>query len=306
MKPPSVSVVFAVYGSVDRTSARAAILSAFWQKEVAVEVIVVEAGDACPPGWLDVPEVNHVVFRTRAKKGFRPGFVRNIGLLRATGERVYFSDADILFSHENFFARVLALLDGAEGILVHPPKLRVPIEQTPNVASKFCADRWPILSSLSCEDQRFASMAGPIAYRETTHRNRIYTAREKDHEHWNAVGRPAALGPMVWQDIFHPGGTLASREALLRVGGYGHEFAIWGYEDADLQHKLALTCSSRPFPRSEEFRVFHLDHPRGYIDPDAHLNNKALYERRCGMEQGELMDADRRALQRLQHALGLH
>jgi len=306
MNVPTVSVVFAVYGTVDRTSARAAILSALRQKEVAVEVIVVEAGNLSATGWLNVPEISHVAFRTRPGKQFRPGFFRNIGLLRATADRVYFSDADILFSHDHYLAHSLALLDGADGVLIHPPKLRIPIEQAPIVASGFCANGWTELSALRCEDRRFACLEEPVVYREIAHRGRIYTAREADYQEWNASGRQRASGPMVWQDIYHPGGTLASRKALLRIGGYGHEFAIWGYEDADLQHRLALISSLKTFPDKKDFWVFHLDHSRGYISSEAHFNNKEIYERRCNLEQGELRDADRQRLKRLQHALRLH
>ena len=51
----------------------------------------------------------------------------------------------------------------------------------------------------------------------------------------------------------HYGGIIARTDNLLHVGGYGAGFIGWGYQDRDLQEKIAKVFDLRIFPTEPGF-----------------------------------------------------
>ena len=298
-------MLFIVYGNFDKIRARASVLSALLQQGVPIEVILVEATPNPLAAWKSLTNLKHVGLKVRSQRRVCPGLLRNIALLHARGDYVYFSDADIVFSHEEFLVRSLMLIDSMNRVLIRPPKLRIPIEDAEAIASRFLTQGWQALLSLKWQEDRFATISDNVKYKEVTNGDREYTARDIDYSHWVLMGRQKQFSPTIWQDIFHPGSIFAPRKAVLAVGGYCNRFATWGCDDADLQFKLATKFEMCKYPREYGHYVYHLDHTREYYDPDVHADNKSHYVSRCARDTSDVLSEDKYSLERLKHALRL-
>lgn len=283
-QPIQVSVIIPVFGDFDKQITKIALYSILNQKGCELEVIVVT--DNCRffkdfscrcveiPKWAANPTAYNL------------GAIRNMGAVSSCGERLYFSDGDIIFKDETFLARSVKKL-GNSSALIRPRMRRLPIyekEFLKNQIHRISAQA--LIESLTESGEYFIQLSDKeynyytySKYDTIERHRRNFTAISDDYKlfHERMWSHPEEnCWPCYWIEDKHCGGLLLKREQFFDVGGYSDNFQNWGCEDTYLIWKLESVTTLRLFPNSLE--VVHVDHKRTHIRPTDWCKNEKRFE----------------------------
>ena len=282
----TVSVVMSVYGDFS-TSRLEAVLASLGGQECVAETIVAEqlfegqrarAGEAAADfGAIHVLDV--LKKPVQGPLNNNPGRARNAGIRASSSEWLYLSDADVVFPGNSFFRALLeASTQVPDAVWMRPAAVHVPEQAQRESATS--------LRNLPSELPRplpffWPPLDGDEVPVTTLHRGKRYAARsadfaslQSDRERW------AGFEPLVWQSRQHDGGIFCRRALVQVVAGYSEVFVRWGGEDADLQWKLSELFTPVSLAAFEGLFVYHLDHPRSWVDRISWERNRLLLEKR--------------------------
>ena len=135
---PKISVIIPLYGTFDSERVYISIDSLKNQKNVNLEISVVEQSDS--PRFLGLDGIIYIHIKpVFSSDGFLiPGLVRNIAVKNSDGDFIYNNDGDIIFRNQNYLCNLLKLMEESENIcLCHPFMRRLPIENFENFRDRF-------------------------------------------------------------------------------------------------------------------------------------------------------------------------
>ena len=285
--PIPISIIVPIFGIFDTNRASMTVASIQEQIGVELEIVVTEEGD-WPRFKPDGHNIRHVFTRHESGKpdDYNYGLIRNRGVEASSGEFVYTTDADIIFRSHSFLARSIAMLCEEENIVFRRP----PIRRLPESCFEKFHETFTVsgldaaLSVLDFSQDRWASIReNPV--------ERPYDPEKK------AIDRRA-----------HCGGNLFRRKHFEAVGRYCELFQNYGYEDYDLQWKLAQTFNMLQFPDTTEFEALHLNHQKTYrVKSLVRKNSSIFFERqKSGVREAIGRDIERLRLRAAQPVMSVN
>lgn len=212
----------------------------------------------------------------------RTGAVLNNGLRLATGDFVYITDADILLPNQHYLEGLVqeSLFTGTS--LKRPIMRRLLIQDFDWFYSMvFSKGLENSITSLDTSQKYVVKPTGVerpmrVFPKFENERQKVFIASEKDFQDYISDERNKGSEPRFFNQDRHCGTTFASTDMLRDVGGYCEEFISWGVWDADVQWKLESIGGMGLIPKSKDFEVIHLDHPREYFDKEKWDKDKGL------------------------------
>lgn len=279
-----ITVTYPIFGSFDKDRLELSILSAKSQN-LPVQIIVSEENTE-PTFEQKAQElgVKYIYEEPNIENGFySPSRVRNRALAFVDTEFVYLNDSDILFLNNNFFENIFTKVNREENLLFNkPPMKRVLLEDFDTF------NKWVRTKGIeqALHDLHFPNpFVGITNQRKVTlvvttnKRGYTVTADVDDYIRATKTSELEGKDPVTFFHTLHYGGIAARTQHILDVGGYCLDFRGWGYQDRDLQHKLAEKFTLVDFPNELRFEVLHLDHPKGYFSPERRKLNKELFSK---------------------------
>lgn len=286
-----ISIVIPIYGNFDPRRTILTVESVMAQKKANIEVVVSEQGDLPKLKYKIPKEVKYVFTKHNPSpelSDFNPGLIRNLAIVRSSGEFVYTNDADVLFIDENFLANGVEILEKDPSLILHrPPMRRLPL----NNFEEF----WNLFNELGIRhtiegldfSQKYLATTDrkkrklKIVKKESEYYLKTFTTSIESFEKYISDSSLKGKEPTIWTEDLHCGGNLFRRTHFEAIGRYCQEFINWGCEDSDLQWKFMKSFSLGFFPYEKKFEVLHLDHPKGYFSADMWKRNEAIeHERR--------------------------
>lgn len=206
------------------------------------------------------------------------GRVRNIAALCSDSEYIYFTDADILLTDENYIAELVEYSEKNYNVPCMRPKMRRLKEISHEAFSQdYLEDK-----EINYDEK------SPYCYSE-------YNQRKKKIEPLKAGERYKTMYNLVhvgehvssqsniefeaekmeefsetWKTVVHFGGNLCRRKDFIMIGGYSEKYYNWGAEDIDFQWKMGESCGMQMIDYVlNEYSLIHYEH--------ASRCNNALY-----------------------------
>jgi len=293
----TISIAIPFYGIFNKDRICLVLDSMTLQKNVSLEIIVVEQSEAPSLAKEKLPSLAkyiHIPVSDKEGEFFRPGLVRNTAIKNCTNPVVYNSDGDIIFQNPYFLEESLELLKGLKGsILLRPPMRRLPLECFEEFREKSNKDGIGVaLEELDRSKPYIATtdsnkVAMKIFRKYESGRDKVFLYTQRDYDEYQ---KSSAKGyePFYSTLETHAGGTLMLKSQFEKVGGFCLQFAGWGCQDADLQWKLKESFGFLQFPNEARFEVLHLDHPRTYFSRERWMENRSIQQSR---REGELKDS---------------
>ena len=271
-----ITVCISIYGSYDVRRLKASIMSLL--KQDPQPNIIVSEQNTGPSDFADIPSVDHI-FVQHTEEKYNPGEVRNRALKNSSTKYLYLTDADLLFPNRTYLQDLSVRSE--DQTLIHPPMRRIILP----AAEKFL-NEMDRNGDVAEEMKRLKTDREYIAYYDSPpelkiiDRQRKYTIDVKTFEKYKKSSELKGFEPTIFYDVSHIGGIFSTKEKLESVGGYSDAYLTWGYEDTDLQAKLATVGSVIPIPRERKFEVWHLDHDKSYFDPIQGKANEEKFSHR--------------------------
>lgn len=283
---PQISVIIPIYGDFNRKRLELVLESCRRQKGIDLEVVISEQNRE--PQFEEVArklEFSYVYTLPELEEDrtplFNTGLVRNEGVQASSGEFLYLTDADIVFIDEEYLLHLARFSKELNSTLTKPPMIRLLESSFEDFYSH--AQQNGVTSALSQLDlSRYVTSIGLANYKLRTiqRKGRTLTISEALFEKFKADPSLRPLAPTLFYDTTHIGGIFVPRQKFDSVTGYCEKFYKWGYEDSDLQWKLAQIAPIEEIPSQARFKVLHLDHPKSYFCPEQNEINRAIAESR--------------------------
>lgn len=300
-----VSVIFPLYGNVNIERPRISLESIRNQKGVNIEIIVSEVSEK-QVGKRNLGDylTKYVTVHPSEENKvgiFRPGEIRNHAIRESTGEYVYATDGDVVFTNQHYIKELVELskLKG-EVALCCPPMRRLPLE---------CFEEFKEIIQINGLRESLKIIDTSKEYIATTPQSNIgmkvinyndgngdrKTVLYTDTDWVEYKSTPENIGqePRFSTITTHGGGTLLKKNWLNDIGGYSREYINWGQDDEDIQWKLSRTIGIDKIPEEERFEVLHLDHPRGYFRRDQWRKNLEVQNLRGKSDFKEIVLIDK-------------
>jgi glycosyltransferase involved in cell wall biosynthesis len=226
-KEATVSVVVSCYNQ--REVLPIFLESMFFQDRCPTEVVVADDGSSdgvCE--WIDEVSGKYpfpLRYVTRRHEGYRLAAVENLAAKFATGERILFTNADVIHSPDSIRSHSLA--EGVGGGVVKGIMTSVAKSVTVKMVRDF--------KSLKAVQEGAASWRNNLGY------------MAKTDPQVNPIG--------VWGGNFS-----VPRDKFEEVGGFDEGFKGWGGEDNDLVRRLVRAGCKAGWVKESE--VIHLDHDK--------------------------------------------
>jgi len=297
-----VTITYSIYGNFDYNRLLASVKSVLNQKKCVPKIIVSEENlESKLDGISRELPIKHIYSEPEqdcnGRCVYNTGEIRNRAILEADTKFIYLNDADIIFLNQEYFFQLCEEIDGDEA-LIWPPSRRL-IQADVDYFLRLVEEKGidEAISFLRYPNEYVANLSeNAHELKVVSHKNgRIYTTEISVFQRYLVDESMKGKEPTFWHDIVHIGGIFAQREMILSVGGYSDSYITWGYEDVDLQWKLNEVYSTRIIPKSKNFEVLHLDHPKGYFSPEQNIRNRQLFEKRQtrGVEEAVKYDLGR-------------
>lgn len=281
-----ISVIIPIYGDFDSKRLQLVLKACKRQKGINLEFVVSEQN--LKPQFEAIAKEMNVTYtyasiesQENGKVLFNTGLVRNEGIRISSGDFLYLTDADIIFIDEEYLLHLTRLSKELNSTLTKPPMIRL-LEPSFEDFYESVQQRGITyaLSQLDLSGQ--VTSIEPIDYQLRTiqRKDRTLTISEDLFERFKKDSSLRPLAPTLFYDTAHLGGIFVSRQKFDSVVGYCERFYTWGYEDSDLQWKLAQIAAIEEIPSKVRFKVLHLDHPKSYFCPEQNEINRAIAEAR--------------------------
>lgn len=295
---PQISVVIPIYGDFDSKRLELVLKACKNQKGIDLEAVVSEQN--LEPQFeavarkLEVTYVHTLPELAEDKTPlFNTGLVRNEGVQVSSGNFLYLTDADIVFIDKEYLLHLTRLSKESNFTLIKPPMVRL-------LKPSFEKFYWSVQhlgvtsALLQLDLSGYVTYIGPnnSKLRIIQRKNRTLTISEDFFEKFKADSSLRLLAPTLFYDTAHIGGIFVPRQRFDSVVGYCERFYKWGYEDSDLQWKLAQIASIEEIPSQARFKVLHLDHPKSYFCPEQNEINRTIAEVRMQEQILEIIRKD--------------
>jgi len=298
-----ISVVIPLYGSFDEKKAILTAESALRQKNIDVEVVIAEEGVKPKLNNVLPNQVKHIFTYFKQSENisdYNPGSSRNGAISIATGEFIYTNDADVLFLNKNYLSNLVEILIKFPDLsLQRPPMRRLPLEEfsalTKVVKKKGLENA---IQNLDFSQEFIATITQKKYHIKSVHKLsegylKTFTIDKKNYDKF-MVNREKYLGyePTIWSENLHVGGNIFYRHFFDEVGGYCENYVNWGCEDSDLQWKLSKISKLAFIPKTKDFEVLHLDHPKGYFSSEMWKKNEEISIQRMNAGYADAIKKD--------------
>ncbi len=280
-----ISVIIPLFGEFDRKRVQLSLDSLFWQKGVDLEIVLAQQSNPLLPILASVVETvpSFIPHQPITSDYFIPGKIRNVAIRNSTGEFIYNSDGDIIFTNPYFFRDILSL---GKTPICRPPMRRLPIENFDEFATVMNnTNLQTALGELDVSNPYIATThKNPIKMKvfrtKEKEKHKVFLYTEPDHNIYKTNPLNQGKEPVFSTLNVHAGGTLMKRREFEYVGGFCESFIGWGCHDADIQWKLGEVYGAEQFSERREFEVLHLDHARQYFSQERWLKNREIQKRR--------------------------
>lgn len=217
------------------------------------------------------------------------GRVRNIAALCSDSEYLYFTDADILFTDENYLANLVTYSENNFGLPCMRPKMRRLKEESHDAFSEdYLTDkviqydeRSPYCySKYDKENAQIESLKYGERYKTVYN---LVHVREAQKTMSNIEFKANKIEEFSeeWKTVVHFGGTLCRRKDFLEIGGYCEKYYNWGAEDIDFQWKLGESKGMQLIDYViYDYSVIHYEHKTRCNNAMYSMNRDVFTERR--------------------------
>lgn len=216
------------------------------------------------------------------------GRVRNIAALCSNSEFLYFTDADILLTNENYLKTLVEYAEKNYCVPCMRPKMRRLKQEFHDAFS---------------EDYLIGKMiqfdeSNPYCY-SVYDKQKAKIEPLKDGERYKTmynlvhVGEPQYSMSDIefradrieefskeWKTVVHFGGTLCRRKDFIEIGGYCEKYYNWGAEDIDFQWKLGESKGMQLIDYViTDYSVIHYEH-KTRCNNDIYSRNRNVFTER--------------------------
>lgn len=280
-----VSIVIPVWGEIVPNNILSILESFKNQKEINVEIIVSEYNlEPLCSNYLD-ESVKYVFnqITTEDLNSIKRGEIRNHGALLATGEFLFTCDCDIIMLNEYFLKDSVKFLNENPWSCIHRPVVsRLPKEDVQTFHKKVQTEgfRKTVDSIQLTNDEIVATFDGIERDLIIPPELGWTTIFRDDYEKYMAEEATIDRLHEVTCGRDHQGSMMVRAEQFDIVGGYSDRYQAWGWEDIDIQWKLARLFNLRYYFNYHPFKVMHLDHDRSVNTELLHSNIKCYNNRK--------------------------
>lgn len=216
--------------------------------------------------------VVHIKAKTDEKWQGNMGYLKNLGIISAEADYLYFLDSDILLMVDNYLEQIVNFaIENDEIIFVHPKMLRLKGNQEGMIKDILNNKSINIflnhINNCFCDynsDTGFLNFNYKEKYRFFNNLTHVSISSEEDK----------------WLLNFHSGGIFVKKSLIENLGGYSQVYYHWGMDDIDTQWKLNETYGARNiyevFP---DLYVIHFEHETLNEGID-HLKNRKIFNQR--------------------------
>ncbi|MCM1295755.1 MAG: glycosyltransferase family 2 protein [Muribaculaceae bacterium] len=288
-----VSVIISLYGYKYSNNLEAVIKS-INEQTIDTEVIVSEQGENVSSVFKGIAKkmgAKYLLTKPEYRDGkmnFNIGKVRNAGASIATGEYLYFNDADVLMCNKKFLESILVEMQNRPQISMCRPLIyRLSMETSQMFIDDYLKNIdmvFKINNKDACLVEYCDGFLGAIKGGEVhelingmphvcTQYNYDNVINNKDFDY-------TQMEEFIWKPAFHYGGSMYSRDVFWRIGGYCELYYNWGLEDEDIHWKLKETTGLLyMYDTFSEEKLIHLEHERNYNNNTYEKNQKIFQER---------------------------
>lgn len=267
----TVSVIIPYFKSFDLKRLRLATENILNQEDVEVDLIIGRSHEA-----VSIKDLKHVDLLPKEDAqglAVTSGTILNRALKMSKGDYVYVSDADIVLENSRFLKEMIKYSDKLQGsALRRPPMRRLLLEDFDNFyAAAVDSGLCNILNTFDFSQEYI--IKPPKTERQIMvfnkfedQKNKIFITSAREFQEYIRDSKNKGSEPKFFNRERHFGGTFASKDAFITVGGYCERFVSWGCFDADVQWKLDSVVGMNLIPGDKIFEVIHLDHTKEYFD----------------------------------------
>lgn len=288
-----VSMVISVYNYRYPDNLKA-VLKSIAHQTVSHEVILVEQSSQPSSIYKELAgeyRIKYIHTYSESKQNqelYNLGRVRNVGASVASGEYLYFTDADILFLNNKYLDELIRVSKSWGANLYRPSMYRLLERSRVEFINDYMND-----IEISIDDGKMFCIA---VYNQTEHKIEIspddeiidiingqyHVCSKKDYNRVknNKEFHSDKIEEFIWVPTFHYGGTLIKKCDFWRIGGYCEQYYNWGLEDEDIHWKLKETTGLLyMYDTFSEEKLIHLEHERNYNNNTYEKNQKIFQER---------------------------
>jgi hypothetical protein len=294
-----ISVIIPLYGTFDSERVQMSIESIKAQKNVNLEISIVEQSDY--PRLSNIKNITYMHTKpVLSSDGFLiPGLVRNLAAKNSKGKFSYNNDGDIIFGDPNYLNNLLKLMERNNEICLYQPSMRrIPLDNFEDFKNRF--EEGGIQNAVS--DLNLSQPYGATYddnfvrvrhfKKEINSELEISVATQKDHKAYHG-GKNKGKEPFFYTLHMHAGGTLMRRSQFETIGGYCEDFAGWGCHDVDIQYKLKTLFNLQKIHQISDLEVLHLDHTREYFANPRWKTNKYILKTRQSLPIHQIVRLDK-------------
>ena len=273
-----ISVIYTIFNIEIKNEYLTSLKSTLSQKNVNTEIIVVEQNQKesillknfCLKNeikYLFVPSNNHPN---------NIGFLKNVAIVNACGEYLYFNDFDVVFIQDNYLSKLVKYMDKFKfENLVRPRMIRLLdnhadfCEQFPKVCYKNLHKCFATFNNgkVNCnQNESYALINNLMHVRIGENKNQNFAENE--------------IEDFCWQLNFHCGGLICNSSLVQKIGGFSLCYDKWGMEDIDFQWRLNEFYGTRYINDCiKDAIVLHLEHPTR-AENESYKKNRNTFSKR--------------------------
>ncbi|MCM1295763.1 MAG: glycosyltransferase [Muribaculaceae bacterium] len=302
-----VSIVISVYNYRYPDNLKA-VLKSIAHQTVSHEVILVEQSSQPSSIYKELAgeyRIKYIHTYSESKQNqelYNLGRVRNVGACVASGEYLYFTDADILFLNNKYLDELIRVSKSWGANLYRPSMYRLLERSRVEFINDYMND-----IEISIDDGKMFCIA---VYNQTEHKIEIspddeiidiingqyHVCSKKDYNRVknNKEFHSDKIEEFIWVPTFHYGGTLIKKCDFWRIGGYCEQYYNWGLEDEDIHWKMkTLTKSKEIYNVCSSLKMLHFEHKKN-MNNLIYKKNREVYDERLrdGVEKSLENDLD--------------
>jgi predicted glycosyltransferase involved in capsule biosynthesis len=296
----SISIIIPTGGDLFDSRLKSVMQSIDFINSGDLEIIVSRLGSKSTveriPTFINARQI---ITEYPANLPFNCALARNLGAKAASCNRLYFSDADILFFEKDYFKKNVVL--SSEEVLRRPIMRRMCKFDVDIFLDRL--DKMPfskVLMSIDLSKPYLAALSNRAEVKVFSKPNNdgeatIFLSAIDDFNEFIRLGKPKGTEPIYWTMNRHYSGGCISKSLFEFVGGFCTDYVGWGCEDDDFNFKI------QHFSKSSDLtgEVIHLDHLRSTFDKNRWESNKTRLESRKKQNIEMVLNYDRTNYQNL-------
>ena len=209
-------------------------------------------------------EINHI--KVSSNNAFENmGYLKNLGIKKASGKYVYFLDSDMIILNDDYFEKIINFMEKDNcRALVHPRMLRLKKNVDELVNGNHIIN-YQNSNNCYCD--------------YNSEGNTLEFNYKEQYKFFNNLTH-VSIDNNLWQLNFHSGSIFIRKDDLIDLGGYSQVYYHWGMDDIDTQWKINESLGARNiFELFPNLYVLHFEHPV-FNENEDHKKNREIFKKR--------------------------